>query len=161
MAEAARRKYERRKLLNQSSASASRLRKEAYCSGLERELEELEHAYIALQVRVRELEAREAERERNVKRNDVVHGVCESDAVTGDRTSGREACKRVDTADEREGEFEEGRGDENKSPENLWPPQFEMDASRFGNAPLVPELSDDWERNASTGTGLDFPPFLS
>lgn len=49
------RKFDRRRLLNRSSASASRLRQEAYCSGLERELEELEHEFLALQVRARDL----------------------------------------------------------------------------------------------------------
>lgn len=157
------RKGERRKLLNRSSACASRLRKEAYCSGLERELEDLERRYKALQVRAWALEKREEEMARKVGTEIGVVGEIKSDVGIDDRDcGGQERCR----GDEQEvrgapgGAYEEEGEDENESPEDVWPSHFEMTASLFGNDPSVPELSSHWMRDPSVGTGLDFTSFL-
>lgn len=129
------RKYERRLLLNRCSASASRLRKEAYCSGLEKALEKLERDYEGLKRRVDELEKEKMEAWGRDERRPVA--MYEETAVEVGRT-GRNSIKEEDTVEESWQELEGGD-------------ILEVD--------VIPSRTSQWA-DASAGAAMDFPPYL-
>lgn len=131
------RKYERRLLLNRCSASASRLRKEAYCSGLEKALEKLERDYEGLKERVGELEKEKKEAWGRHERGAVA--MREEASVEEGRT-GRSNIKEEDTVEKSWQEFKPEDGD-------------------ILGVEVVPSRTSQWAE-ATAGVAIDFPQFL-
>lgn len=149
------RKAERRRLLNRSSACASRLRKEAYCSCLERELEKLESEFMALQIRVRKLQMRETNLVRDAEgRQSPLSG---ERNVSDTKSDTRRGCAReMESASQASVDGDVILELEETLKEIDWQNLLGTESSQYNNGPLA-EGAYDWE---GTDTSLCLPPYL-